>query len=104
MGQFIESTWSPVEAGIGVPRRLTRGGRYRAYLPDRLMGQVWRFDSDTVADVADAERAITALDVRARVLANTEGIARILLRAEALGSSQIEGLVVSPHRLMRYAA
>jgi Fic family protein len=53
------------------------------------------------ADVADAERNIARLNHEAGALANTEALARILLRAESVASSQIEGLTVSAQRLLR---
>jgi Fic family protein len=58
-------------------------------------------DGDVAADVADAERAITELDAQATALANTEALARLLLRAEAVASSRIEGLEVGGRRLLR---
>ena len=46
--------------------------------------------------------AISArLDATAAVLTNSEALARLLLRAEAVGSSQIEGLVVGARRLLK---
>ena len=44
-----------------------------------------------LADVADAERAVARLNRRPRSLANSEAIARLLLRAESVASSKIEG-------------
>jgi Fic family protein len=59
---------------------------------------------DTAADVADAERALARLDVEASSLADTEALARILLRAECVASSRIEGLEVGARRLLRAEA
>jgi Fic family protein len=53
------------------------------------------------ADVADAERAISELDRDARALADTEALARLLLRAESVSSSKIEGLAVGARRLLQ---
>jgi Fic family protein len=58
----------------------------------------------TAADVADAERAITLLDTQASALVDTEALARILLRAESVASSRIEGLEVGARRLLRAEA
>ncbi|HEY8315015.1 MAG TPA: Fic family protein, partial [Candidatus Baltobacteraceae bacterium] len=55
----------------------------------------------TAADVADAERAIARLDAGAETLIDTEGTARLLLRAESVASSRIEGLEVPARRLLR---
>jgi hypothetical protein len=58
----------------------------------------------TAADVADAEAAIARFNSRASSLADTEALARLLLRAEAVASSHIEGLVVGSRRLLRAEA
>ena len=58
-------------------------------------------DGDVAADVADAERAIARLNVRARALIDTEALARLLLRAESVASSRIEGLEIGARRLLR---
>lgn len=56
---------------------------------------------ETAADVADAERAVQRLNQQARGLADSEAIARLLLRAEAVASSKIEGLEIGGRRLLR---
>ena len=58
-------------------------------------------DGDVAADVADAESAIARLNVRARALIDTEALARLLLRAESVASSRIEGLEIGARRLLR---
>ena len=58
-------------------------------------------DGATAADVADAERAVSRLDERAHSLADSEAIARLLLRAEAVASSKIEGLQIGGRRLLK---
>jgi len=64
------------------------------------MGRRIVFDGDVAADVADAETAIVRLDMNAAALVDTEALARILLRAESVASSRIEGLEVGPRRLL----
>ena len=59
------------------------------------------YAGDVAADVTDATIAIGKLDARTAALTNTEALARLLLRAEAVGSSRIEGLEVLPERLLR---
>ena len=88
----------------GLPRRDRRGCEYEAYVPDPLVGRDFRLDGSVAADVADAERALAALDASAAALANTEAHARLLLRAESVASSFIEGLVVGGRRLLRAEA
>ncbi len=51
--------------------------------------------------MADAEREIARFNDSARVLTDTEGLARLLLRAESVASSRIEGLEIGARRLLR---
>lgn len=88
----------------GLPRKDRQGCEYEAYVPDPLEGREFRLDGTVAADVADAERAIATLDASAAALANTEALARLLLRAESVASSFIEGLVVGGRRLLRAEA
>jgi len=90
-----------LEVIVTIPRRDRAAGRYEAYVPDPLVGRPFTLDGDVAADVADATSAITRLDLEAAALTNTESLARLLLRAESVASSQIEGLRVSPQRLLR---
>jgi Fic family protein len=77
------------------------GCDYEAYVPDFLAGRAFSLDGATTADVADAERAVERLNQQARTLANSEAIARLLLRAESVASSKIEGLEVGGRRLFK---
>ncbi|MCI6411793.1 Fic family protein [Schaalia hyovaginalis] len=80
--QFWEST---IESGL--PRRARRSGAYRSYNPDPLVGSPLILPPQVDSLVAEGERAI-------RSLASNEdlaGIARFLLRSEAIASSLIEG-------------
>ena len=70
-------------------------------MPDRLAGRRLQLDARTAADVADAELAIAELNRDVRALADSEAIARLLLRAEAVASSKIEGLEVGGRRLLK---
>ena len=88
----------------GLPRRERASCHYEAYLPDPLIGRAIQFDSDVAADVADAEAAVTRFDVLGTALADTEALARLLLRAESVASSRIEGLEVGGRRLLRAEA
>jgi Fic family protein len=101
MGRLQRCYWAADVAGLGVPRRDRAGGRYEAYVPDLLVGRPFALDGDVAADVADATSAITRLDLAATALTNTESLARLLLRAESVASSHIEGLKVSAQRLLR---
>ena len=103
MSKLLRRRWqSRLEAGFA--RKDRQGCEYAAYVPDRLVGRRFRLDGPVAADVADAERAIATLDAFADALANTEALARLLLRAESVASSFIEGLVVGGRRLLRAEA
>lgn len=101
MGRFVGCRWEP-NFGAPEPRRARAGGRYRAFVPDLLGSMRLSVDGSVAADIADAERAMAALDgtvMPDRGPHRLEVLARLLLRAEAVGSSRVEGLVVSPRRL-----
>jgi Fic family protein len=70
-------------------------------VPDRLVGRDISLTGATTADVADAERAVERLNTEARGLVDSEAVARLLLRAEAVASSKIEGLEVGGRRLLK---
>jgi Fic family protein len=101
MGRLERHFWATNVDGLGLPRRDRRSGAYEAYVPDRLVGRPFMLTGEVAADVADASNAITRLDAAATTLTNTESLARLLLRAESVASSQIEGLTVSAQRLLR---
>ena len=99
MAGFEERIW---DANIAGPtRRDRRPCRYSVYQPDRLSDRRFAFDGDVAADVADAEAGLVRLNAAAETLADTEALARLLLRAESVASSRIEGLVVGGRRLLR---
>ncbi|MGH3290787.1 MAG: Fic family protein, partial [Trebonia sp.] len=54
--------------------------------------------------MAEAEAAISGLNTIAVALADTEALARLLLRAESVASSRIEGLEVGARELLRTEA
>ena len=74
---------------------------YEAYGPDPLVDRKITLDGDVAADVTDAEAAIGRLNNEASSLANTEALARLLLRAESVASSRIEGLEIGARKLLR---
>ncbi len=100
MAKVVRKTWvSDVESGL--PRRARSSCDYDAYVPDLLAERHFRFAADVVADLSDAERAIQRLNESARALKSTEALARLLLRAESVASSRIEGLEAGGRRLLR---
>jgi Fic family protein len=100
MPELLKLRWEPSLAS-GLPRRERQGCEYEAYVPDPLVGRRFTFHAGTAADITDAERAVERLNTEARGLADSEAIARLLLRAEAVASSRIEGLEVGGRRLLR---
>jgi Fic family protein len=101
MGRFVSGRWAPDPTAFG-PRRARAGGSFRAFVPHPLVGIVLAIDALVAADLSDAERAVAALDEATRADSGPhrlEVLSRLLLRAEAVGSSQVEGLVVSPRKL-----
>jgi Fic family protein len=103
MSKVIKRHWSST-IGSGMPRKDRLSCDYEAYVPDTLAGRGIALDGDVAADVVDAEVAIARLDVEASALVETEALARILLRAESVASSRIEGLEVGAGRLLRAEA
>jgi Fic family protein len=103
MATVVRKRWTS-DITSGLPRRDRRACEYEAYLPDSLSGRSFLLDGAVAADVADAERAIQRLDVEAETLMDTEALARLLLRAEAVASSHIEGLEIGGRRLLRAEA
>lgn len=88
----------------GLPRRDRQSCEYEVYIPDRLGERSFTLDGSVAADVAEAETAITRLNLEARALSNSEALARLLLRSESVASSKIEGLEVGARRLLRAEA
>lgn len=103
MSRVVACRWE-AELGSGLSRRDRRTCEYEAYVPDLLVGRRITLDGDVAADVADAEAAIARLNAGATTLVDTEALARLLLRAESVASSKIEGLEVGPRRLIRAEA
>lgn len=84
----------------GLAQRERKNCPCRAYLPDPLVARRVRLHRD----VADAEPAWVAANAGARTLVDTEALARLLLCAESVASSQMEGLQVGGRRLLRAEA
>jgi Fic family protein len=97
---LIKFRWDPAPDS-GLSRKDRQGCDYSAYVPDPLGKRHLRLDASTAADVTDAELAIARLDQQASTLADSEALARLLLRAEAVASSKIEGLEVGGRRLLK---
>ncbi|MPZ22255.1 MAG: Fic family protein [Dehalococcoidia bacterium] len=103
MARLLHKTWQAAGA-TGLPRRHRKPCNYAAYVPDMLRERRIRLDGDVAAEVAEAEAAVARLDEGASVLVNTEVLARLLLRAESVASSRIEGLEIGGRRLLQAEA
>jgi Fic family protein len=73
-------------------------------MPDRLAEQTLLLPADVAADVSDAELGVQRLNSGGSELTSLEALARLLLRAESVASSRIEGLEVGVGRLARAEA
>jgi len=103
MSKLVRRHW-PSDLSAGLSRRDRRGCEYAAYIPDLLVDRRFRFGGYVAADLVEAEASIALLNEKATALADTEALARLLLRAECVASSQIEGLEVGGRRLLRAEA
>ena len=99
MGTYLTRYWTPDGYGMNKVERM--GGAYHPYMPDRLVGFEPAFSPSCVDAVARATEALVRLD-GSRALMDTEPVARILLMAEAVSSSRIEGLEMSASKLLEY--
>jgi len=77
---------------VGMSRKRPPVLRLRGIRPGFTGGPGYRARRRRAADVVDARWRSPRLDVEASALIETEALARILLRAESVASSRIEGL------------
>ena len=100
MGRYVLRSWRPRFEAPSARER--RGGRYEAYVPDYLSGWVPRLSVDVIATASRAESAVQALNRRAAGAGPhpLDTFAHLLLRVEAVASSRIEGIELSPRRLL----
>jgi Fic family protein len=100
MPEYVDRIWEPPsEAGAILPRRDRVRVRFRAFIPDPIADLDVRTSPETGEAIEAAEEAIRRLDGRARQVASLEALSRLLLRAEGISSSRIEGLVVGHRQL-----
>lgn len=95
MAEWEQGTWmSSIESGL--PRHDRRSGTYRWYLPDPLLGSALLISPEVDQLLGRTERAVRQLSGNVCDLA---GIARFLLRSEAIASSRIEGIAPSAQQV-----
>lgn len=102
MGRYADRVWPGNPSGATRAERASC--RFRAYVPDPLVGADLELPGSVAADLVDVEQAVRNLSSSHPGLANLEPLARFLLRAEAVASSNIEGLVLNVRRLARNEA
>lgn len=96
MAELLEAHW---EARWDAPvRRDRRGGLFHPYAPDPLLTRQISMSSEAAQRAAGVERLIRRLE-SAGDSNGLEHLARFLLRSEAIASSRIEGLQVSPQQV-----
>ena len=100
-GRHVDCLWEPNPAGQG--RRARRGGRYRAFVPDPIAGRAFQLDTDAVAALNRATKALERLQHTPTRLATLAAVAQNLLRSESVASSRIEDVLISHKRLARAA-
>ena len=96
MAQWLDQHWEP--SFDAATRAGRRGGQYQAYLPDLLVGRALAIGGEISARAADVEAAVRRLSFSTESR-SLEGLARFLLRSEAIASSRIEGMQVSAQQV-----
>lgn len=102
MGEYESAFWQ--SDGTGMNRRERQSGTYHPYKPDLLAEADLALYPETAAAISAAEHAVSQLNERTQYLTNTEPLARLMLRSEAMASSRIEGLAVSAQKLLEFEA
>jgi Fic family protein len=97
-GTYESASWAP---DFAHPGRSGDAGLYRAFIPDPIAVFEPRLSAATSALSERAGAAVRELNASASTLLPLEGLARQLLRSEALASSAIEGLRLSHRKLAR---
>ena len=99
MAHHERGHWRPGVEHHGRSRAERTECDYDAYLPDPLHGRPLTLTGPLAADLADAERAVTELNIQPANLDDLESLARVLLRADAVASSRMEGIATDAGRL-----
>ena len=100
MGYYEHAHW--LTDGWGATRADSRSGEYHPYVPDLLANLEISLSASTALAISKAETAIRNLDISAQYLVNTEPLARLIMRSEAIASSRIEGLEVPVRKLLEF--
>lgn len=97
MAHRLPAHWESNDT-TGLPRRDRRHGPYEQYVPDPLQGPLLGLPGQLGETASRAERAVRDLSTGPGA-DSLEGLARFLLRSEAVASSRIEGIAPSPQQV-----
>jgi Fic family protein len=100
MAERVKLKWQ-ADRSRGLTRAARSDCEYEAYIPDFLSDHDFRIAGETAAQIAEAEQQVAALNTSRTALVDSESMSRLLLRAEAVASSRIEGLEVGGRRLLK---
>ena len=84
-GRYVPGSWAPDPGAQN--RRVRRGLRYLAFVPEPVADLVVDLPSGLAGDLEEAALAIARLNGPGHELIAPEGVARQLLRSESLASS-----------------
>lgn len=96
-GRYETFSWAPDFART--TGRRSAAARYRAFIPAKIAEDDPTLTAGTAALAERAATAVRDLNASPARLTSLEGMARQLLRSEALASSRIEGLQLSHRKL-----
>ena len=99
MPEYVEQRWGADPGAYG-SRRSRTSFTYRAYVPDPIRELELALPGDVGLLVSDAEGEIRVLNA-GRGVRGLEAVGSLLLRAESVASSRIEGLELSQRNLAR---
>jgi hypothetical protein len=97
MARWLDAVWEHLDVTM-VPRADRLSGPCRTYGPDGVTARPLRMSGEANHAATVAERAVRELDM-GRGARELEGLARFLLRSEAIASSLIEGIAPSPQQV-----
>ncbi|QGG94345.1 Fic family protein [Actinomarinicola tropica] len=97
-GELVSRTWQ-YDPALYAPARYRTACRYDAFIPHPVGHFEDSLPADLAGMVSDAEAAIRSLNDRSRPALRP--LARLLLRAESIASSKVEGLQVDARNLAR---
>lgn len=99
MGEYLKRYWEPDASGMNKRERI--GGFYYPYMPNMLSELNFYLEESCAKAVNIAEKELAILESNSHLI-DTEPLARLLLRSEAISSSRIEGLEMPASKLLEY--